>query len=324
MDQKIYYYIFFIIIFTLILLQCYKKYVSSQFDGKTNLTEGFREQFKEGIKFPKISDITKSVKNSILGPLKPMIEFFKKLPKKLKSLDKGFKDIFFGIGDEFKYLGIGTARGFEDIGMLIAYASQFIFSYTMCGVKYMSNIPNCILYYTVDSFLIKLYLTIRISLWFLYLLKINLYPTQDKLWKYVEKINGNIYRIFGFNIIRWPKNIRDQCYNCKRLKTSVLVRKAKEVDYDFKVNIPKILMKGVNRIKRGGNEIFGVAKDVGKSAGTAIKKSGKIVGNEISKITSKIKMSDKTEKALLTAGAATASAYCIANPKAYGCYKYLI
>lgn len=253
MKQQIYYYIFFIMIFMLILLDCYKKY-SQTINISNKFKEGFQENFKEGLKVPKLSDI----KNSILGPLKPIIEFFKKLPKRITTINSGFKDIFYGIGDEFKYLGIGAARGFEDIGLLIAYATAFVFSYTMCGVKYISNIPNCILYYTVDSFINILYLPIRISLWILYLLGINLYPTQKMIWKYVEKINGYIYRIFGFNIIRWPKNIRDQCYNCKRLKTSVLLKKAKDIDYDFKVNIPKILKKGVNRIKKGGDKIINV------------------------------------------------------------------
>ena len=306
MSQQIYYTIFFILIFILIILKLYKTYFPNISTGEFTLlmnsnrtvdkssiqlpvTEGFQENFKEGLKVPKVSDITKSVSKSILGPLKPMIEFFKKLPKKLKSLDKGFKDIFYGIGDEFKYLGIGTARGFEDIGLLIAYATEFLFSYTMCGVKYISNIPNCLLYYSVDTLFQILYLPIRISLWILYaFLGINLYPIQDKIWKFLLKLNGYIYGSMGFNILRWPKNVRDQCYNCKRLKTSVLLKKAKDIDYDFKVNIPKILMKGVNRIKRGGNEIFGAAKDAGSSVGKAVTQGGKTIGNAASKRFSKI------------------------------------
>jgi hypothetical protein len=307
----------------LILLHFYKKYLSSKLHSSNKFTEGFQENFKEGVKFPKLSDIKRSVSKSVLGPLKPMIEFFKKLPNKLKSLEKGFKDIFYGIGDEFKYLGIGTARGFEDIGLLIAYASQFVFSYTMCGVKYISNIPNCILYYTVDAFINMLYLPIRISLWIVYLFGINLYPTQNKLWKYVEKINGYIYGLFGFNIIRWPKNIRDECYNCKRLKTSVLLNKATDIDYDFKENIPKILMKGINRIKRGGNEIFGGAKGFGNSGGTAIKKSGKNAAK-----TTLPKSLKKIGKAMINsnrdgAPSSLATAYCATNPTAYGCYDLL-
>ena len=316
MGQQIYYYIFFIMIFMLVLLHCYKKYLSSELHASNKLTEGFQENFKEGIHFPSVGDI----KKSILGPLQPMIDFFKQLPKKLKKLDKGFQDIFYGIGDEFKYLGIGAGRGFNDIGLLIAYASEFVFSYTMCGVKYISNIPNCILYYTVDTFLNILYLPIRISLWILYLLGVNLYPTQNMIWKYIEKINGYIYSSLGFNIIRWPKNIRDQCYNCKRLKTSVLIKKAKDIDRDFKVNIPKILMKGANRIKKGGNEIFGVAKDVGNSAGKAITKTGKNVKNAAVSSISNVKLSDNMQTAMTVVAGTATTAYCITHPTAYGCY----
>jgi hypothetical protein len=124
---------------------------------------------------------------------------------------------------------------------LIAYASEFVFTYTVCGVKYISNIPNCIFYYLVDMFIQILYLPLRITIWILYaFLGINLYPTQKMIWKYVEQINGYVYGFTGFNIIRWPKNIRDQCYNCKRLKTSVLVNKASDINKGFKTAIPTI------------------------------------------------------------------------------------
>jgi len=253
MVQQIYYYIIFSMIFILITSHCYKNYLSSNIHASINFVEGFQENFKEGLKFPKVSDI----KNSILGPLKPMIDFFKKLPKRLTSINSGLKDIFYGIGDEFKYLGIGTARGVSDISLLFAYISQFVFSYTMCGVKYMSNMPSCLLYYSVDTTFNIMHLPIRISLWLLqWSIGLNLYPIQDKIWKWLLQLNGYIYGSLGFNIIRWPKNVRDQCYNCKRLKLSVLARKGKDIDYDFKVNIPKILKKGINRIKRGGERII--------------------------------------------------------------------
>ena len=69
------------------------------------------------------------------------------------------------------------------------------------------------------------------------------------------------YGAFGFHLIKWSKSVRDQCYNCKRLKTSVLKNKAKEVDYDFKVGIPKLIKKGTDRIMKGGkqmNQAFGI------------------------------------------------------------------
>jgi uncharacterized protein YycO len=86
-------------------------------------------------------------------------------------------------------------------------------------------------------------------------LRINLYPAVNEVWKMAEWVNSKIYTTFGFNIIRWPKNVRDECYNCKRLKTSVLMQKGKEIDYDFKHNIPNIMKKGGRQIKLGGRQI---------------------------------------------------------------------
>jgi hypothetical protein len=120
----------------------------------------------------------------------------------------------------------------------------------------------------MDAFIQILYLPIRITLWFLYsFLRINLYPTEKKIWGYAEWIDSKIYSSVGFNIMRWPKNIRDQCYNCKRLKTSVLLRKAKEIDYDFKVGIPKLIKKGTDKIKKGAKELrqfFGIKEKMQK------------------------------------------------------------
>ena len=113
----------------------------------------------------------------------------------------------------------------------------------------------------VDSVIQIFYLPIRMTLWFLAtFLRINLYGTQKSLWKVAEWVNGKVYATAGFNIIRWPKNVRDQCYNCKRLKPSVLMKKAKDIDYDFKTNIPKIMNKGVKQIEKGGKTFMGAFK----------------------------------------------------------------
>jgi hypothetical protein len=242
MDNKIYYYIFFFLILIFICI----KFVYPHIDDK-------KEGFKEGA-----VNIGKEIKKAFTSSLKSAM---KPVTKRFNMMGKGLRDIFTGIGKEFQYLGIGLGRGVSDIGLLFAYVSQYLFSYLMCGVKYVSNIPNCILYYMVDSVIQIVYLPIRITLWFLAtFLRINLYGTQRSIWKVVEWVNGKVYAAAGFNIIRWPKNVRDQCYNCKRLKQSVLMKKAKEIDYDFKKNIPKIMNKGAKQIAKGGKTFMGAFK----------------------------------------------------------------
>ena len=245
MNSKIYYYIFTFLILMFICI----KFIYPTIEVKT---EGFKERFKEGLNIGK--EIKKTFTSVLNSVLKPAV-------KRFVMMGVGLRDIFTGIGKEFQYLGIGLGRGVSDIGLLFAYVSQYLYSYILCGVKYVSNIPNCILYYMVDSVIQIIYLPIRITLWFLAtFFKIDLYGTQNSLWKVVEWVNGKVYATAGFNIIRWPKNVRDQCYNCKRLKQSVLLRKAKEVDYDFKKNIPKIMGKGVKQIGKGGKTFMGAFK----------------------------------------------------------------
>jgi len=271
MTYKDFYYIIFII---LVLLLIFIKYFKNE-ETKQKNKEGFKETFKEGLD---IGDIGDTMRKTFEAPFRklgddikaPFVKFgndtvgkftdiFKKLTEfgsRFEKIGNGIKDIFEGIGDEFKYLGIGVGRGFEDIGWLIAYAVEFVFSYVICGVKYISNLPNCIVYYITDALIQILYLPIRITLWFLQsFLRINLYPTERKIWEYAQWIDSKIYTALGFNVLRWPKNIRDQCYNCKRLKTRVLINKAREIDYDFNVGIPHILKQGINRIEKGGEEI---------------------------------------------------------------------
>jgi len=290
MDYRNYYYIFFFIIIVLLIFIKYFNYEELfeyifQESFEEDDDEDIEEGFQEGIKFPSIGSIkrafqkpikkaqkgiNKAIKSSqkgintainktkkaLGGPLMQMFKAFKRLPGRFRNIQKGFNNIFFGIGNVFKYLGIGIGRGIEDISLLIAYTFEYLFSYILCGVKFISNIPNCILYYSVDCIIQIFYLPIRITLWFMYIfLRINLYPAVNEVWKMAEWVNSKIYTTFGFNIIRWPKNVRDECYNCKRLKTSVLMQKGKEIDYDFKHNIPNIMKKGGRQIKLGGRQI---------------------------------------------------------------------
>lgn len=269
MKFNYYHYILFFIIIVFIFI----KIIVPQFISKEGFQEGLgigdvgkemRKTFERP--FKKLGDDIKKpfekFGNDVAGKFTDIFKKLTEFGKRFKGIGDGLKNIFEGIGDQFKYLGLGVARGFEDIGLLIAYATQFVFSYVICGVKYISNLPNCILYYLIDAFIQILYLPIRIVLWFLYsFLRINLYRTEAQIWDLVKWVDRKIYTSVGFNVLRWPKNIRDQCYNCKRLKTKTVLNKAKEIDYTFKVEIPRMIKKGTDRIKKGGDQIkraFGV------------------------------------------------------------------
>jgi hypothetical protein len=72
-----------------------------------------------------------------------------------------------------------------------------------------------------------------------------MYPIEDKVWEGLEKLNMTIFAYTGVHVIHWPKSIRDQCYNCKRLKVNVFAGKIMGLVDDFTIKIPNLLSAGI-------------------------------------------------------------------------------
>jgi hypothetical protein len=189
-----------------------------------------------------------------------VIDFFKSIPRRVKNMGDGFNNIFGGIGSEFVALGMSAELGFNDIKTMLIYIFEFLKTYIQCSIYFITNIRACIFYYLIDAFGQILYIFPRLLLWGLYMFGLDLYPVEKQIWDIMEKIDRFVFKMASFHIIHWPKSVRDKCYNCKRLKMSVLTNKAKEVDYDFKVKIPQIMRRGVDRINKGKRELDSVIK----------------------------------------------------------------
>lgn len=238
-----------------------------------------KEGFKEGINWPKIpspreigdrmrADFdrigakAREVGEKMEGGFRKIGDdiggVFKNIIERFKKIGYGFDNIFKGIGDEFVGLGEGLRLGFDDIGSLFEYTGEFLLTYTMCGVKFVSNIASCFFYYMIDTILQIFYLPVRIFLFIIWLTFYNkVYKLETKAWNNITKLDNLNYSYTGVYFTRWPKKIRDLCYNCKRLKVKVLNRKAQDVDDDFNIKMPQLLQKGVNRMKKGGDELLG-------------------------------------------------------------------
>jgi len=238
-----------------------------------------KEGFKEGIDWPKIpspqeigdrmradfdriGDKAREVGDKMKGGFNEIGDkiggVFKDIIERFKKIGYGFDDIFKGIGDEFVGLGEGLRLGFDDIGLLIEYTGEFLLTYTMCGVKFITNIASCFFYYMVDTILQIFYLPVRIFLfiiWASFYKKV--YNLETKFWDNINKLDNLNYKYTGVYFTRWPKKIRDLCYNCKRLKVQVLKNKAGDVQDDFDIRMPRLLQAGVNRMKKGGDELLG-------------------------------------------------------------------
>lgn len=204
------------------------------------------------------NDIGKSIADVLDGiagtieDVRQIVCAFNTFPNRFRNLNAGFNKVFDGVGEEFIGLGIALNIGFSSIKELTEYIAEFVSTYIGCGYKFASNIIDCVLYYLFDIIRFVLYLPVRIFLWVLYTaLSVDLYPVETQLWDVLEHIDQWFYPLSGFHLIHYPKSIREQCYVCKRLKTSAVAEQATETDRVFREDIPCQFKKGADTIKQG-------------------------------------------------------------------------
>jgi hypothetical protein len=79
----------------------------------------------------------------------------------------------------------------------------------------------------------------------------------DNIWEYIYKLDSYVFGYLGFHFAHWDISIRDKCYNCRRLKTNALQRKAAQVNNAFTVKMSENLQKGIKKMNDGAAEFRG-------------------------------------------------------------------
>ena len=205
-----------------------------------------------------IQDIINGIKNMI-QTFKRIICFLGSVPMRIRNINAGFENIFNGINSEFNAIGKSFKMGFSSINTLGVYVGELISTYIGCGFKYFENFFDCIFYYLVDIALYILYLPIMIIIWAFKKISIDFSYLEKRVYNGLKTLNDFLYPIIGFQIIHWPKPVREKCYLCKRLKVDAVNKKAKDVGVTFKEKIPKNFGKSRDQFrigKRQFEEIF--------------------------------------------------------------------
>jgi hypothetical protein len=229
-------------------------------DAKAAL-EGMINDIKKGFDdaVKKITDWFKKIGDDMKAGFEVVGNFFKDFVVRMQKMGDGLKDIFGGIGTEFTGLGEGLRLGFTNIGVLFKWVGEFIFSYITCGVSYIQNLHRCIFYYVFDAVMHLAYTPVRIFLWMLSSIMNDnsIYKIEKMIWDKIYEADELIYYYLGFHIAHYPKNVRDLCYNCKRMRVTALKNKVAQINDDFNVKMPILLQKGVIEMKGGGDKFKG-------------------------------------------------------------------
>lgn len=170
---------------------------------------------------------------------------------------RGIVDVITGLGMAF----IGTLESLDiiipDIFDGIITFGTFLLTNIICLAKGIGTLPECIFFYIIDTIIQLIYLPIRLVLWAVFtFIKIDLYSIQNKIFQLAKDFNDFVYGITGFDLIYWPKSVRNKCYNCKRLKVSVMVNKADQLGNDFMYKVAPRIWPGIERIILGAQEMM--------------------------------------------------------------------
>lgn len=182
---------------------------------------------------------------------------------KLKRIFLGYIDILQGIGLTYFGVSVGTWLGYNSSTMLLFFASEYLITNFLCGLKFLVFLPACAFFYLADLVAQILYFPIQILITFLYAATFkDIYKYEAYFWSQIRGYDNLFCDRFGFYLTRWPKPIRDQCYNCKRLKTRVLREKADEIGTFNDRVVLKTTLGGFNQLIRGVKEMVGTISDV--------------------------------------------------------------
>ena len=68
---------------------------------------------------------------------------------------------------------------------------------------------------------------------------IDVFWIETRSWDGLRIVDGYTWHWLGFHIIYWPKNVRERCFTCVRLKKRVVNDIGAAVDYNFNERIKK-------------------------------------------------------------------------------------
>ena len=241
-------------------------------DATSSVEKGYKKTNKEVNDAGKEANkkATRAIDKTLKAAAKPMegiaktisdfatyvVQFNKTLSPRFRNVFSGIEVIFVdGIKGEIETLIKSIGSGFKTMGWLFAGSGELVRTYIMCGIKFIKNIYFCIFFYIFQILFYIIYLPVWLVMWGLKTFTgIDVFWIETRSWDGLRIVDGYTWHWLGFHIIYWPKNVRERCFTCVRLKKRVVNDIGAAVDYNFNERIKKASgtkMKWAERVSRG-------------------------------------------------------------------------
>jgi len=193
--------------------------------------------------------------SGIFNGIKKLVEIpvviIPRLGKIATGVVNGLEDIFEGVVQEFEELPKGAWYATLDLSVLFQYTGVFLFTNFVCAMKAMSNIKSCFIFYLIEMIGTIIYAPIAIFIFILSLFRMPSYSWESQFWDKMEEFDLLVYNYCQFHIIHYPKSIRQNCYNCIRLKPTVFAKYISEFIQDVEDPIFGLLFGGIEKMFTG-------------------------------------------------------------------------
>jgi len=177
---------------------------------------------------------------------------------KLNDIGNGLFKVFEGITKEVINIYESEAEAVLDTVTFSGWILTYLFTNFMCATQIFQNINTCIFFYILDMLGQIIYMPVRLCIWIIWFLtRFDTYGLEKQIWSGLEMIDQVLLKIIGFHLIHYPKNIRDMCYNCKRLRTTALINEVDTLTTDFTEHVVKRAVAGISEIADGVGEVIG-------------------------------------------------------------------
>jgi hypothetical protein len=156
-----------------------------------------------------------------------------------------------GFVEEVEGFPVGAYDIIQNSGVVILYVVEYIAGYIYCFFKLLGNIKYCFIFYLIHTVGIILYLPFNFVVFFVSLFRIPAYQMEQQFWDKMEDYDQMVLTATGYHLIHFPKNVRDKCYKCIRLKTSVIGEKVSEYIQEIEDPIFERLFGGTIKMAQG-------------------------------------------------------------------------
>lgn len=145
-----------------------------------------------------------------------------------------------------------------EIGVFILYIVRWVIDHIFCFIQLILSFPSCIFFYIAGVVGQILYLPFRAFFFLLNMLGVtDIYKMVDSVWDNVYKLDEYIFKnIVPIHFAHWPKNIRDKCFTCVRLKMSAVGDRYGPLHKRYGVTLPRTVGGDVRVAGRGFNRII--------------------------------------------------------------------